>query len=144
MKIAVKAVGEPLKIVETQEIYRTDCVREYVGKDQHIEYVKLSGDDTFSLGVNENGLPMELPVNFLLATKNKYFPVQKMVGTAVFVRTKYADVYKEEIWDYEVEDLTPADIKYIERLLSSAVQRDLERKFNDYGKGYSVFVKVEL
>lgn len=144
MRIAVKLVGEPLKIVDTHKKYRGDCVKQYIGMDEYIEYLRLNSDGTLSLAANENGLPMELPANFLLATTSPYFPIQVMVGTIVFVRTKYVNVWEKEIWDYEVEDLTDEDIKAIEDILNPERQQVLQRKFVDYGKGYAVVESVDI
>lgn len=144
MRVAVKLVGEPLKIVATHKKYRGDCVKEYIGKDEYIEYLRLSEDGTLSLAANENGLPMELPANFLLSTTSPYFPIQVMVGTIVFVRTKYVNVWEKEIWDYEVEDLTDEDIKCIENILAPERQAELKKRFVDYGTGYAVVEAVDI
>ena len=141
MKIAVKEVGKELQIIETNEKYRGNCVKQFTGKDDPTEFVKLSEDGTFCLGVNENGLPLDLPVNFLLATNNPYYPIQKMVGTVVFVRCKYANPFIEEIWDYEVEDLREEDITHIEKMLNEEYQKHLSEKISDYGKG-GMFYKL--
>lgn len=135
MRIAIKEVGKELVITDTKQKYRSDCVREFVGQDSTVEFVKMNEDGTFALGVNEDGLAMELPTNFLLGTLNPYFPIQKMVGTVVFVRCKYANPYVEEIWDYEVEDLTEDDLECINLILSGEYQKGLAERFKDYGKG---------
>lgn len=135
MKIAIKEVGKKLQVIETNIKYRYECCKQFTGKSDPVEFIKLNKDGTFSLGVNENGLPLELPVNFLIGTNNPYYPIQKIVGTVVFVRCKYVDVLKKEIWDYEVEDLTEEDINYIEEMLNEKYQKELEKRFEDYGKG---------
>lgn len=138
MKIAVKEVGKELQIVETFDKYRSDCTKFFTGEKQRAEFVKLNADGTFCLGVNEEGLMRELPVNFLIETTNAYFPIQKMVGTAVFVRTKYADPWVQEIYDFEVDDLTQEDLILINHILDKKYQKQLEDQFEDYGKGYFV------
>ena len=142
MKIAVKRVGKPLEIVETNQKYRTNAVREYIKVDEHktCEYVCLNSEYTFSLGVNEVGLMLELPTNFLIHTSNPYFPIQKMVGTVVFVRT--LPLTELDPYDYEVADLTNDDLNYINSLLSKDYQLKLEEEFDDYGKGYAIFEKI--
>lgn len=133
MRIAVKEVGKELAIVDTEERYRTDCAKKFIGRESTVEFVKINGNGTFSLGVNEDGLALDLPINFLLGMNNPYFPIQKMVGTVVFVRCKYANPYLEKIWDYEVEDLTDEDIECINLLLGEEYQSALAKKFKDYG-----------
>ena len=138
MKIAIKKVGETLEIIETKEIYRTNAVRPYVMKDdfKSCEFVTLNSERTLFLGVNEDGLRIDLPTNFLIETTNPYFPIQKMVGDVVFVKTKPLEGY--DPYDWEVIDLTSDDIKCISRLLDEDLQNELENKFEDYGKGYAI------
>lgn len=143
MKIAVKEVGTPLRIVESKEKYRSACVKNFTGKDDPAEFVKLSNDGFFCVGVNENGLPLKLPVNFLIKTKNRDFPIQKIVGTAVFVRCLPADPWSEELWDFEVEDITDKDLEQIKRLLADNRQEELQNVFEDYYKGQAVFHRVK-
>lgn len=135
-KIIIKKVGEPIELVETDKIYRGDCAKQYI--NARAEFVNLYGQ--LSLGVDEEGLPKELPVNFLLGFDSAYFPVQKMVGTVVFTRVKSVD-HMREIWDYELEDITEGDINYIRHILSEDYQAKLQAKFKDYGKGYAVIHK---
>ena len=128
MKIAVKEVGKDLKIIEVQERYRDECVRKYTGEKEFAEYVRLNENGTLCMGVNEDGNCLGLPHNFLLDTKSPYFPVQKIVGTAVFVRHKYVDILKEEIWDFEIEDLESDDLKLIQKILDAKYQDELKGK----------------
>ena len=41
MKIAIKEVGKDLRIVETDKKYRTECAKEYTGKDHYVDFVQL-------------------------------------------------------------------------------------------------------
>lgn len=129
MKIAVKEAGKELCIIETAEIYQRNCVKEHIGKGNYPEFVRLDELGTLSLGVSDDGLLRNLPFNFYVSCKNPYFPVQKMVGTAVFVRTKFPNVHEEEIFDYEVMDLTEEDIALIQELLSEKTQKELHEHF---------------
>ena len=139
MKIAVKEVGKELQIIETSEKYRSDCVRAFIGADATPGFVILNKDNTLSFGVNEDGLPLELPLNFLIETNNPHYPIQKIVGTAVFVRCKYANPWVEEIWDFEVEDLKDEDLVIIKRMLDIKYQNVLAKRFEDYGTGTAIF-----
>lgn len=112
MKIAIKEVGKELSFAEVSDKYRLACVKKYTGRSDPAEFVSLSLDGRLTLAVNENGLPLHLPTNFLMAMNNPHFPVQKMVGTVVFTRIKPVET-DEEIWDYELTDLTDEDIKKI-------------------------------
>lgn len=130
-KVAVKEIGKPLRIVESFLRYRTDSTKEYIGKENLVQFIRINNSGTLVLGVDENGLLRELPCNFLLSTSNPYFPIQKIVGTAVFVRTKPVNGYIGEIEDFEIEDLTDDDIEIITDLLSYKVQKTLSLQFCD-------------
>lgn len=124
MKIMVKEVGKPLAVVDTKEKYFGDCVRSYLGKDITVERVYLDGTE-FMMGVDEDGLMKQLPLNFLMSIQNPIYPVQYIVGTVVFARCKPCNPYEEEIWDFEVTDVTEEDIKCIEGYLNDYYQSAL-------------------
>ena len=124
MKIMVKEVGKPLAVVDTKEKYFGDCVRSYLGKDITVERVYLDGME-FMMGVDEDGLVKQLPLNFLMSMQNPIYPVQYIVGTVVFARCKPCNPYEEEIWDFEVTDVTEEDIKRIEGYLTDYYQSAL-------------------
>lgn len=135
VKMAIKEIGKDLCFTETQEKYRTDACQKYTGEGHRVEYVRLNEEGTLCLAVNEDGLPLQLETNFYLKLNNPLFPFQKMVGTVCFVRHKYVNVYEEEIWDYEVEDLTDEDIAYINKLLDAEYQGEVEFLYHLFG-GY--------
>ena len=124
MKIMVKEVGKPLAVVDTKEKYFGDCVRSYLGKDITVERVYLDGME-FMMGVDEDRLVKQLPLNFLMSMQNPIYPVQYIVGTVVFARCKPCNPYEEEIWDFEVTDVTEEDIKRIEGYLNDYYQSAL-------------------
>ena len=98
-----------------------------------MERVALNRNRTFWMLVDEDGLSKRLPLNFLLKTENIYFPIQKIVGTAVFVKSKFADVWNEEIYDYEVDDLDAAYQRIVRTILLDDIQQTLNKEFEDYG-----------
>lgn len=124
MKVMVKEVGKPLAVVDAKEKYFGDCVRSYLGKDITVERVYLDGTE-FMMGVDEDGLMKQLPLNFLMSMQNPIYPVQYIVGTVVFARCKPCNLYEEEIWDFEVTDVTEEDIKRIEGYLNDYYQSAL-------------------
>ena len=142
MRIAVKEVGKELKIVETEQKYRSASTRRYIGVGTITEFVPLNKECTLCIGVNEDGLRLDLPTNFLLQMNSPYWPIQKMVGTVVFVRHKDVNPYEKEIWDFEVEDLRDSDLKLIEKILSDENQDMLKKNFKDYGKGCAVITSL--
>ena len=142
MRIAIKEVGKPLQIVETAQQYRDNAVKPYTGQDELVEYVRLSPDGCLCLGVNEIGLRLDLPTNFLIHVSNPRYPIQKMLGNVVFIRHKPVNIFEEEIWDYEVTDLNEEDLQFIEYLLSPEVQNTLAEEFVDYGMNAPVYAKT--
>lgn len=96
MKVMVKEVGKPLAVVDTKEKYFGDFARSYLGKDITVERVYLDGME-FMMGVD----------------------------TVVFARCKPCNPYEEEIWDFEVTDVTEEDIKRIEGYLNDYYQNAL-------------------
>lgn len=124
MKVMVKEVGKPLAVVDTEEKYFGDFARSYLGKDITVERVYLDGME-FIMGVDEDGLVKQLPLNFLMSMQNPIYPVQYIVGTVVFARCKPCNPYEEEIWDFEVTDVTEEDIKRIEGYLNDYYQSAL-------------------
>lgn len=107
-----------------------------------MERVALNRNRTFWMLVDEDGLSKRLPRNFLLSTENGYFPVQKIVGTAVFVKSKFADIFNDLIYDYEVDDLDESYQQAIRSILSDDVQQMLDKKFEDYGSGFTFITKI--
>ena len=127
MKVMVKKVGCPLEVVETNEKYFGDCVRSFLGESITVERVYMGGENPFEfiMGVDEDGLPKQLPLNFLMEMNNPHYPVQLIVGTVVFVRCKPCNPYEEEIWDYEVADITDSDKEKVEKWLDREYQSRL-------------------
>lgn len=135
MKMILKRVGEPPQIVKTDKKYQTEAVREFLPDADIQERVYLESGMTFTMVVDEDGLAKELPLNFLMEMANTAYPVQLIAGDVVFVRTKYANAYNEGLWDYEVEDVTAADVEKVKGFLDSSLQEKLIRKFVIWSKG---------
>ena len=127
MKVMVKKVGCPLEVVETNEQYFGDCVKGILGENITVQRVYMGGENPFEfiMGVDEDGLPKQLPLNFLMEMNNPHYPVQLIVGTVVFVRCKPCNPYEEEIWDYEVADITDSDKEKVEKWLDREYQSRL-------------------
>lgn len=131
MLIGIKKIGEKPIYIETTEKYRLKCAKEYLGKYTTIEFANLNNDKNFFVAVDEDGLMKNLPINFLIDMPESAYSIQKIVGTAVFIRQKPVTQYGE-IYDYEVEGLTESDQQYIDKLLSTENQHMLNGKFKNY------------
>ena len=135
MKVLLKKVGCPLEVVDTNKKYFGDCVRSFLGEHITIERVYMgeafggANQFEFIMGVDEDGLPLQLPLNFLMRFNNPFYPIQTIVGDVVFVRCKPCDPYEKEIWDYEVTDVTDSDKEKIEAILSPLEQKRMAMEF---------------
>ena len=105
-----------------------------------MQRIALDSANTFWMLVDEDGLMKKLPRNFLMATGGRFFSIQKIVGTAIFARSNFADVFNEEIYDYEIRDLDADHQKVVDLILSDSVQKALNMMFEDYDSG-CIFVE---
>ena len=129
MRVFLKKVGEPLKIVNTTEKYRTDAAKEFLGNVK-CEFVYLNNDNRFVFVCDEDGMTKQLKPNFLIETEA--IPVMPILGDVIFIRTKPVNHVTTEIWDFEVEDIRPSDIDYVKKMLDRNYQMEL---FYLYAKG---------
>lgn len=130
MRIAYKEPFGELKIVDTEVKYRNDACRELMKDNCTLEFIPMNSERTLNIAVDDDGIRKNKLFNFLVFFPSSHWPIQWMVGTTVFVRTKKANPYGE-IWDYEVEDLTDEDIKFIRNMLENEYQSYLQLKVMD-------------
>lgn len=128
VRIIVKRPKEKAQILEVPKGYRGNVIKQFIGEDNYVEYVRMSSDGLLSLAIDEEGLLKELETNFYLETNT--FPIQRMVGVAVFFRVEYVNVFEKEIFDYTLEDLTDEDIEHINKSLDEKYQAELEKIFD--------------
>ena len=141
-QVIKKEPGKAPEVVEVNGIYLCDLKKIFFDERITMERVALNRDHTVWMLVDEDGLMKRLSRNFLLGTSNSYFPIQKIVGTAVFVQTKPVDIWDQEIYDYEVDDLDADSQKAINRILSNDVQQALDKKFEDYDSGFTFITQI--
>lgn len=141
-KIAIKEINKSVQIEGTKRKYRTDCVKDYIGKDNYVQFISLNATGTLLLGVDDEGLMKKMPTNFFIHTSHPCYPIQVVVGTAVFLRVKPVDEYAESIWDLELEDITNEDLDAIEKMLDDQMQEQLKGNFKDYEGGGITVVKL--
>lgn len=126
-KIAVKHPGKPLEIVEIESKYRTD-VKPLIAQDNDtiLQFVIMeqTGDRVFCFACDKEGLLKNLPLNFEMLTQsgNTSF-LSKVVGSVVFLVYELEDVYNQEVYDFEIRDVTEADIELAKHLLNEKTQR---------------------
>lgn len=112
MKIIKKEPGEPYEIIDT------DITSQYKFKSMiggWPEFVYVTNDLKYI--VDEDGLYKHLPFNFCILTNNKAYPINKLLGTVLLVRTEPVYKYGEHD-DNRVVDLKPGDIERFEQTLA--------------------------
>lgn len=132
MKIIRKSVEKPLEILETDVKYFQDCAKTYLGSETYIESCYIDGTQ-FIMAVDEDGICKNLPHNFYMRFSNDDFPVQKIVGDALFIRCKPVRPWGE-IYDYEVSNITTEDIAWVGSILDDAHQKQLRIDFMEIYK----------
>ena len=125
-KVGIKEPGKPIRYVEVDKEYRHQVVEEYIKGWR--EYVHIGECPNLSFAVDEDGLSKDLETNFYINTNNPKFPIQKIVGVAVFVKTKPIRL-GEEVSDLQLDDITPEDMAIIDHLLHPFIQRNLEDNY---------------
>lgn len=116
------------EIVECDEQYFYDFAHHYFGKDVFVEKVHLSDNCTLFMAIDDDGWNKNLPLNFYMEMNSENYPVQAILGKGIVIRVKEADL-REEIYDWEVIDVTNDDIKKIEKFLDEDYQLRLAVEF---------------
>ena len=133
-RVLKKKPGKSIESVKVEATYLSDVGEALLGRKVTIERIPMNSEKTVWILIDEDGLGKDLPLNFLIPTISPYFPIQKIVGTAVFVCSKYSDIFAEEIYDYEVCDLSNQLERIAHLILSDDIQQSLSKNFTDYGK----------
>lgn len=128
-KMLLKIPDRPLEIVETDKKYFMDASKEHIGSGNLIQYLYQEGTE-FILAVDEEGLLKRLPLNFftkLVTQKGEY--IQPLVGPVVFARCKPLNPRTQEIWDFELEDVTKEDYKKVALSLTYECQKAMAQRY---------------
>lgn len=116
-----------MEILETNAKYFQECAKAYLGDETYIESCYIDGTQ-FMMAVDEDGICKNLPHNFYMRFTNDDFPVQKIVGDALFIRCKPARSWGE-IYDYEVGNITKSDIAWVRDILDEDRQKQFRIDF---------------
>ena len=125
LKIAIKRADQTLQYADTNCIYRTEAAKTALKHSFTPQFIWMDQDCCLAMVCDEDGLFKQLPLNFFLEIPTSPWPIQPIVGDVAFVRTKPVNTWETEIYDYEVADLTAADIQQIQEILSWETQRKL-------------------
>ena len=127
MKVIVKEPGKRMEVVDVDAKYRCD-VSSLIEEGITREYVHIKPNE-LDMMVDEDGLMKQLPLNFFLDFDSVAFPIQAIVGTVVFCRYKWENPWEKEIYDFELQDVTEADIETVRKLLDTELQFSLQMRF---------------
>ena len=134
MKVLLKRVGQPLEVVESTEKYMMDCAKSFFAEDVYTGRVWLDGYEFVMIG-DGDGPYKDLPPNFFIAYDRPVAPIEIVLGDVVFIRNKPANPWAEELWDFEVTDVTDQDIELVSKLMQPSTQEELrERAALLYGR----------
>ena len=128
-KMLLKLPDQPLEIVETDEKYLMNASKKHIGFGNLIQYLYQENTE-FILAVDEEGLLKRLPLNFfskLVTQKGEY--IQPLVGPVVFARCKPINPRKQEIWDFELTDVTEEDYKKVALSLTYECQKAMAQHY---------------
>ena len=130
-RIVYKAPGHAPKVMHVDAKYRCD-LKHLVANADIIESVEMipafSEGMPISICVDEDGHPKGLPFNFYIPVNSMYFPLQMIMGVALFVKFKPLNPCVEN-YDYQIESLCDNDIKMIFEFLNRCNQEVFEREF---------------
>lgn len=129
MRIIKKQVNKPYEMIEFKGKYVCETKKAASGDIEHIERVLLNNN--IIMIVDEDGHLKALPHNFYLSLPHHInFPIHDIIGTAIFAKVKPLP-FTEEVYDYEVDDLSDNDIELIKNILSEDNQKVLSDKFKE-------------
>lgn len=144
MQIVIKKIDAPMQLVNVSCKYLCELKQLFLNKGcaqtVTLQYVPINKN--IMLVVDEAGYLKNLSHNFFIKSSNKDFPIQTIIGTAIFARVKPLPCCGE-IYDYEidslsdkVDSLSDKDNALIAQILSIDNQNYLSKRFNEvFGEG---------
>lgn len=130
-RILYKAPGHAAKVMRVEAKYRCH-LKSLIANADIIESVQmvpaLIEDSPVNICVDEEGHPKGLPFNFYIPVNNMYFPLQMIVGVAVFAKFKPFNPYEDD-YDIQLDSLSNDEIRLIREFLDEGNQAVFEREF---------------
>ncbi|MBO4290706.1 MAG: hypothetical protein J6Z09_02745 [Lachnospiraceae bacterium] len=126
-KIIVKEARKPMEIASVDEGNREDCIARYFDNKDNLIYVPLNVTGTLCLVLNNPSIG-GMTENFLYPMEGSSHSVQRAMGTALFVHTKWetAAGKKTSVMD----DITDDDLFFIRAFLDEFYQSTLRHNYN--------------
>ena len=130
-RIVYKAPGHAPKVMHIDAKYKCH-LKNLVANADIIEHVPMIPavveESPIQICVDEDGHPKGLPFNFYIPVQSTFFPIQMIVGVAVFAKFKPLNIYEDD-YDYQLDSLSDTEIKLINEFLDSGNQAVLEKEF---------------
>lgn len=123
-KIIFKRPGKEPEVMEVSEKYQCD-LKYLIANAETIEHsplIPMENGIVLMMLVDEDGHFKGLPFNFYIASPNKYFPIQMIVGHCVITKFKPDSIF-EDNYDYQIESLTNEEIEYAMKWFTTYTQR---------------------
>ena len=131
-KVIVKLPNKSVEVREVEAEYRCDCKGLVLEDGSLIQYVEMpltNGDSRFCFLCDEEGLIKGLPFNFYMPSRSPFggVTVERVVGAVAFIRYRWEDPYAKELWDFQLEDVTAADVEAVKQMVDadSALQKKI-------------------
>lgn len=136
MKYILKEPNMPVKILETNEKYRSKLCSKIIGNLDSPQYINLRYDGSLGIAVADAGLLRNLPRNFFLRYDDLQRTVVQIVGPVVFFRLKHRRLQNDS-YDYLLDSLKDEDLTIINALLSDDFQDYCQNDYvEDTSKGF--------
>ena len=131
-RIVYKAPGHAPKVMHVDAKYLCN-LKHLVANTDIVEHVPMIPaiveGSPIQICVDEDGHPKKLPFNFYIPINSVYFPLQKIMGVAVFVRFKPLNICEDD-YDYQIDSLNDEEINLICEFLTDENQAIFESEFN--------------
>ena len=131
-RIVYKARGHAPKVMHVDAKYLCNLKHLVANADivEHVPMIPAIVEGSpIQICVDEDGHPKKLPFNFYIPINSVYFPLQKIMGVAVFVRFKPLNICEDD-YDYQIDSLNDEEINLICEFLTDENQAIFESEFN--------------
>ena len=130
-RIVYKAPGHAPKVMHVDAKYLCNLKHLVANADivEHVPMIPAIVEGSpIQICVDEDGHPKGLPFNFYIPVQSTFFPIQMIVGVAVFAKFKPLNIYEDD-YDYQLDSLNDTEIKLINEFLNNGNQAVLEKEF---------------
>ena len=140
MRCILKEAERPAAFIETEHETRLLAAREFLPVCASPEFYSLSPQNTLVIAFDGMWFLKNEPANFFVCPPTgTNLPVTPVIGDAVIFRCKPVQRFSSETFDYELQDCTEADLKYIESLLRSDTQHKLRKRYLNDCRGVALY-----